>query len=59
MNPNNPESTVIRNYIDQVLDIPWNKKSKSSIDLKVAEKVLNDGHFGLEDVKKNFGILGS
>ncbi|MFR2832307.1 MAG: endopeptidase La, partial [Finegoldia magna] len=52
MNPNNPESTVIRNYIDQVLDIPWNKKSKSSIDLKVAEKVLNDGHFGLEDVKK-------
>lgn len=54
MNPNNPESTVIRNYIDQVLDIPWNKKSKSSIDLKVAEKVLNDGHFGLEDVKKEF-----
>lgn len=52
MNPNNPENTVIRNYIDQVLDIPWNKKSKSSIDLKVAEKVLNDGHFGLEDVKK-------
>lgn len=52
MNPNNPESTVIRNYIDQVLYIPWNKKSKSSIDLKVAEKVLNDGHFGLEDVKK-------
>lgn len=52
MNPNNPESTVIRNYIDQVLDIPWNKKSKSSIDLKVAERVLNDGHFGLEDVKK-------
>lgn len=52
MNPNNPESTVIRNYIDQILDIPWNKKSKSSIDLKVAEKVLNDGHFGLEDVKK-------
>ncbi|OXZ37788.1 endopeptidase La [Finegoldia magna] len=52
MNPNNPESTVIRNYIDQVLDIPWNKKSKSSIDLKNAEKVLNDGHFGLEDVKK-------
>ncbi|MDU1398691.1 endopeptidase La [Finegoldia magna] len=52
MNPNNPESTVIRNYIDQVLDIPWNKKSKSSIDLKVAEKVLSDGHFGLEDVKK-------
>lgn len=52
MNPNNPESTVIRNYIDQVLDIPWKKKSKSSIDLKVAEKVLNDGHFGLEDVKK-------
>lgn len=52
MNPNNPESTVIRNYIDQVLDIPWNKKSKSSIDLKVAEKVLNDGHFRLEDVKK-------
>lgn len=52
MNPNNPESTVIRNYIDQVLEIPWNKKSKSSIDLKNAEKVLNDGHFGLEDVKK-------
>src|SRR5690554_1844353 len=47
-----PEATVIRNYLDCVLDLPWAKLKKDIIDLKEAEKVLNADHYGLEDVKE-------
>lgn len=46
-----PESSVIRNYLDWLLDIPWNKKTKLNKDLSRAIKVLNEDHYGLEKVK--------
>ena len=42
------ESSVIRNYLDTVLSLPWNKLSKESFDIKNAEKILNEDHYGLE-----------
>jgi ATP-dependent Lon protease len=47
-----PEATVIRNYLDCVLDLPWRKLKEDIIDLKEAERVLNEDHYGLEDVKE-------
>lgn len=47
-----PEATVIRNYIETCLELPWDKKSKDRIDLKLAEKILNDDHDGLVKVKE-------
>ncbi len=47
-----PESTVIRNYLDCVLDLPWNKTKSGKIDIKKAEKILNQDHYDLEDVKE-------
>ncbi len=47
-----PEATVIRNYLDCVLDLPWGKVKKDIINLEEAEKVLNEDHYGLEDVKE-------
>ena len=47
-----PESTVIRNYLDICLELPWDKKTKDRIDIKIAEKILNDDHDGLEKVKE-------
>ena len=46
------EEGVIRSYLDWILDMPWNKKSKDTIDIKSAEKVLNKEHYGLNDVKE-------
>lgn len=46
-----PESSVIRNYLDWLLDIPWNKKTKLNKDLSRAIEVLNEDHYGLEKVK--------
>ncbi len=46
------ESTVIRTYLDWILDIPWKKKTKSRIDIAEVEKILNEDHFGLEKVKE-------
>ncbi|MFH2118695.1 MAG: endopeptidase La [Candidatus Paceibacterota bacterium] len=51
MSPNNPESGYIRSWIDIVFDLPWGKKNKTQIDLKKAQLVLNEDHYGLEDVK--------
>ena len=45
------EATVVRNYIDWLVDCPWKKKSKIRNDLSAAEKVLNEDHYGLRDVK--------
>ncbi|MDR1132089.1 MAG: endopeptidase La [Oscillospiraceae bacterium] len=45
------ESAVLRNYLDTCLELPWNKKTRESIDIAKARKVLDDDHFGLEKVK--------
>ncbi len=52
MSPMSAEATVVRNYLDWMLSIPWRKRSKVKKDVKLAEKVLNDDHFGLEKVKE-------
>lgn len=46
------ESSVIRNYLEWLLVLPWTKKTKDTIDIKKAEKVLNSEHYGLEKVKE-------
>jgi ATP-dependent Lon protease len=52
MSPMSAEATVVRNYLDWLLSIPWNKKSKVKKDLIGAEKILNGDHYGLEKVKE-------
>ena len=52
MSPMSAESTVVRNYLDWLLSIPWNNKSKLKQDLEKAEGVLNADHYGLEKVKE-------
>ncbi len=52
MSPMSAEATVVRNYLDWLLSIPWNKKSKVKKDLKHAQEVLDADHFGLEKVKE-------
>ncbi|RCW41844.1 ATP-dependent proteinase [Halanaerobium sp. MA284_MarDTE_T2] len=47
-----PEATVIRNYLDCVLELPWNKEKEEEIDIKKAEEILEEDHYGLEDVKE-------
>ncbi|RYE32880.1 MAG: endopeptidase La [Hyphomicrobiales bacterium] len=51
MSPMSAEATVVRNYLDWMLGIPWNKKSKIKKDLSAAQLVLDDDHFGLDKVK--------
>jgi ATP-dependent Lon protease len=52
MSPMSAEATVVRNYLDWLLSIPWNKRSKIKKDLSIAENVLDSEHFGLEKVKE-------
>lgn len=52
MSPMSAEATVVRNYLDWLLSIPWGKKSKVKQDLNFAEEVLNNDHFGLDKVKE-------
>jgi ATP-dependent Lon protease len=52
MSPMSAEATVIRNYLDWMIDLPWFKKSEVAIDLKKALAVLDEDHFGLEKVKE-------
>jgi ATP-dependent Lon protease len=51
MSPMSAEATVVRNYLDVVVNLPWKKKSKVTHDLKFAERVLEEDHYGLEKVK--------
>ncbi|MCY4643388.1 MAG: endopeptidase La, partial [Bacteriovoracales bacterium] len=51
MSPMSAESAVIRNYIDWMLSLPWNKNSKTYHDIKKAKSILREDHYGLEDVK--------
>ncbi|MEK7757500.1 MAG: LON peptidase substrate-binding domain-containing protein, partial [Planctomycetota bacterium] len=52
MSPMSAEATVVRNYLDWLLSIPWKKRTKIKRDIKEAEKVLNADHYGLEKVKE-------
>ena len=52
MSPMSAEATVVRNYLDWMIDLPWHKKSDVVIDLKKALEVLDKDHFGLEKVKE-------
>ncbi len=52
MSPMSAEATVIRNYLDWVLSIPWKKRSRVKKDIKDAHKILNKDHYGLEKVKE-------
>jgi ATP-dependent Lon protease len=52
MSPMSAEATVVRNYIDALVSLPWKKRSKINTDLTAAEKVLNEDHYGLEKVKE-------
>ena len=52
MSPMSAEATVVRNYLDWLLSIPWNKKTKVKKDLKAAQDILDADHFGLEKVKE-------
>ncbi|WP_313076376.1 endopeptidase La [Melaminivora sp.] len=51
MSPMSAEATVVRNYIDALVGLPWSKKTKVRHDLALAEEVLNEDHYGLEKVK--------
>lgn len=52
MPPMSAETTVVRNYIDCIVSLPWEKKSKSKIDINKAEKILDEDHFGLAKPKE-------
>jgi ATP-dependent Lon protease len=52
MSPMSAEATVVRNYIETVVNLPWKKKSKVSKDIKAAQEILDKDHYGLEKVKE-------
>jgi ATP-dependent Lon protease len=52
MSPMSAEATVVRNYLDWILSIPWGTRSRVKKDIKAAEKILNQDHYGLEKVKE-------
>jgi ATP-dependent Lon protease len=52
MNPSFAEATNIRNYLEWLIELPWNKKTEDRIDIKKAETILNEDHYGLEKVKE-------
>ncbi|BDA84365.1 Lon protease [Aureimonas sp. SA4125] len=52
MSPMSAEATVVRNYLDWILGLPWGVRSKVKIDLKEAEKILDEEHYGLDKVKE-------
>jgi len=52
MSPMSAEATVVRNYVDTLVNLPWRRKSKICKDLKVAQEILDQDHYGLEKVKE-------
>lgn len=50
--PSSPEATVIRNYLDWMIDVPWHQKTKDNLDIKNVRKILDEDHFGLEKPKE-------
>ncbi|WP_053955961.1 endopeptidase La [Inediibacterium massiliense] len=52
LSPNSAESGVIRTYVDWILDLPWAKQTKDTINIKKAKSILDEDHYGLKDVKE-------
>ena len=52
MSPMSAEATVVRNYLDWMTEIPWSTKTKINTDLKTAQKILDEDHYGLDKVKE-------
>ncbi|MFO7726848.1 MAG: endopeptidase La [Desulfonatronovibrio sp.] len=52
MHPDSAESTVARTYLEWLVDIPWKKKTRDQLDIRQAEKILNEDHYDLEKVKE-------
>jgi ATP-dependent Lon protease len=52
MHPDAAETATIRNYLDWMVQLPWSKSTKDNLDLKAAEDILNDDHYGLEKIKE-------
>lgn len=52
MHPDSAEATIVRTYLDWMVDIPWNKSTKDMLDIKRAKKILDEDHFDLEKVKE-------
>ncbi len=52
MNPSFAEATNIRNYLEWLIELPWNRRTEDRIDIKKAETILNEDHYGLENVKE-------
>ncbi|MGN0659984.1 MAG: endopeptidase La [Emergencia sp.] len=52
MMPSSAEATVIRNYVETILALPWNTSSRVNVNLKKAEKILDEDHYGLDKVKE-------
>ena len=52
MHPESAESTVVKTYLEWLIDIPWKKKSRDRLDIKQAEKILDEDHYDLEKVKE-------
>lgn len=52
ISPSSPDSGVIRTYVDWLIDMPWDKKSKDNTDLKKAREILQEDHYGLMEVKE-------
>jgi ATP-dependent Lon protease len=52
MHPTSAEATVVRNYIDWILTLPWGDKSEENFDLKIAEQILDEDHYGLRRIKE-------
>ncbi len=50
--PNSPESTVIRNFLDWIIDVPWSKKTKDNLELVNVRKILDEDHYGLDKPKE-------
>src|SRR5436190_1540524 len=57
MSPMSAEATVVRNYIDTIVNLPWKKKSKISKDIKQAQEILDKDHYGLEKVKEPLFLI--
>jgi len=52
MHPDSAESATVRTYLDWMVELPWSKSTKDNLDIKAAEKVLNEDHYDLEKVKE-------
>src|SRR5260370_28695843 len=53
MSPMSPEATVVRNYLDWFLDLPWFEYTEDKLDIKETERILEADHYGLEKVKQS------